>query len=308
MGWKNIIQGYKVIGESEVTKTFYVDANRTDDYIENGCIVRPFKTIQAAIAVANNHTVIRVAPGTYSGDITLNKPSLSLIGSGIENTILTGNLTAGSSIEQTLRDFKINPTGSLTIVSGASATNLRLYCPVIVSGTYSFNCDRVIISPVSGNVPLTISTTGTCSLHRGWIEAVGDISAIIQTNGTLSISHLTIENNSAGNSTINSTGGVSHLRDSIVINNGGGSAIILDNDGSSSVPNALNLIVAAGNIDCLAIPTYIEALNFIIFGALSGSALIYKPASRINNDSSVTGATVKDALEALDTRITALEP
>jgi hypothetical protein len=66
-----------------VTKTLYVDGNRTDSYTANGTILYPFKTIQAAInqviANADNATYIYnivISSTAYAESLTFNSTSL----------------------------------------------------------------------------------------------------------------------------------------------------------------------------------------------------------------------------------------
>ena len=284
---------------AQVTQTLYVDGNRTDSYIENGSITKPFKTIQAAIAAASGDTLINVAPGTYDGDIDLGLHVVSIRGSGLNATIFTGNITAGDRAH-TLEEFRIENTGSLTITDNIFAQNLHLQCAVTVSGSGFLEGKMLLIAPISGVVPLTINSTGGVVLTGSNITAIGDIHAIHQIAGTLVIFHSYIVNSSLANAVINSANGVCGLIDMTIGNSGFGVAISMDNDGSALQANTLNGIVCSGNIVCGTATTYVEGLNFVGFGALSGSALIYKPASRINNDSSVTGDTVKDALNNLN--------
>jgi hypothetical protein len=69
--------------------TIYVDRNRTDTYTQNGALLTPYKTIQAALNVANNDTTIMIAPGAYREHITVpDKDSLVICGSSELNTII----------------------------------------------------------------------------------------------------------------------------------------------------------------------------------------------------------------------------
>ena len=293
-------------GQSEVvTKTFWVDSNRTDTYIENGGITKPFKTVQAAIAVASGNCIINVAPGTYAGDIDLGLHVTTLRGSGLNATIFTGNIVAGDRAH-TLEEFRIQSTGSLTITDNVTAYNLHLQCALIISGSGSFDGRNVIVVPPSGTVPITMSSIGQCILTPGYISATGDVHAVDQSAGIVVLFHSYVTNNSFTTLTINSTGGVCSVIDTSVGNAGAGPAMNLDNDGSVISANTLNGVVCTGNIDCGIAHTYVEGLNFVVLGALSGSNLIYRPASHLDNDSSAPGATVKAALDGLDARITAL--
>lgn len=288
-----------------VTETFWVDSNRTDTYVENGGITKPFKTVQAAIVAANSDCLINVAPGTYIGDIDLGLHIVTLRGSGLNATIFTGNMVA-SDRAHTLEEFRV--TGSLTITDNVTAYNLHLQCALIISGSGSFDGRNVIVVPPSGTVPITMSSTGQCILTPGYISATGDVHAVDQSAGIIVLFHSYVTNNSFTTLTINSTGGVCGVIDTSVGNAGAGPAMNLDNDGSALSANTLSGVVCTGNIDCGIAHTYVEGLNFVVLGALSGSNLIYRPASHLDNDSSVPGATVKAALDGLDARITALEP
>ena len=255
-----------------------------------------YTTIQAAIAAAveGEETLIHVAPGTYDGDIDLGSNVVSLRGSGINATILTGNMTVGDRAH-TVKNLQITSTGSLVITNNLTASHLFLQCAVTVSGDASFEGWSVIISRTSG-VALTMSSTGLCSINAGYILTVA-ANAVYQTAGSLVIRNCMAINTSYVNPTINSTGGICVLMQITIANQGGGVAASLDNAGSATSANQVTDVAASGNVSCGTATTYIEGLNFVVFGSLSGSALIYRPASRIANDSSVPGATVKDALE-----------
>ena len=281
-----------------VTQTLYLDGSRTDAYTENGSITKPFKTIQSAVMSASGNVLINVAPGEYGGDFDLGLHVVSIQGSGINATFFTGNITAGDRAHS-LEDFRIKATGSLTITDTVFARNLHLQCAVIVSGTGFLDGTNIYIAPGSGVVPLTANSSGGVMLNEGSIVAHGNVNAINHSLGTIVLFHSYAVNSSLGNPAINSSGGVLGVIQTSVANAGLGTAISMDNDGAASKANTITGVVCSGNIVCGSATTYVEGLNFVGFGALSGSALIYRPASRIDNDSSVTGDTVKDALETL---------
>ena len=284
--------------DTQVTKVLYVDKNRTDSYTENGSLTKPYKTIQSAISIASGNVLINIAPGEYSGDFSLGVNVVGIRGSGINATFFTGNVTAGDRAHS-LDEFRIKSTGSLTITDNIFARNLHLECAVIVSGSGFLDGNNIYIKPISGVVPLTVTSTGGVMLNEGSIVASGNIYAINQSSGTVILFHSYAKNSSLTTSTINSSSGIFGAIDASVYNIGFGTAINMANSGSALAANTLNGVVCSGNIVCGSATTYVEGLNFVGFGALSGSALIYKPASRVKNDSSVTGTTVKDALETL---------
>jgi hypothetical protein len=284
---------------TQVTQILYVDVNRTDNYIENGSITKPFKTIQAAIIAASGNTLLDVSPGEYVGDINLGTTVTVLRGSGINATFLAGNVIAGDRAHS-LQELRIKNTGSLTVTDNLFARNLHLQCAVTVNGGF-LDGHNIYLAPDSDIVPLTVITGGGVMGNEISIVAQGNINAINQSAGTIVLFHGYVTNNSLAAVTIDSNGGVCGLIDMSVGNTGFGAAISMDNDGAALQANTLSGIVCSGNISCGAAHTYVEGLNFVGFGALTGTNLIYKPASRLNNDSSVAGSAVKDALETLDT-------
>ncbi|MBI2418168.1 MAG: hypothetical protein HYV28_09770 [Ignavibacteriales bacterium] len=85
-----------------------------------------FTSIQAAINAAITNDTVKVWPGVYVEQISLNK-NIRLLGSGYENTIITGNFSPTVSVSSgCIQWFKISSTtangihtsgGKLVIVS-----------------------------------------------------------------------------------------------------------------------------------------------------------------------------------------------
>lgn len=282
-----------------VTETLFVDGNRVDAYTEVGSIMKPYKTIQAAIAMASGDVIINVAPGTYDGDVDLGVNVVSIRGSGINATHFTGNITAGARAH-TLEEFRIKTTGSLTITDNIFATNLHIQGPVTVSGEGFLEGNLLYIAPDSGVVPLTVNSTGGTVLIRSSIIAQGNVHAIDHTSGTVILFHSYAKNSSFTTITIDSSGGACGLIDTDIYNVGFGSAVNLDNDGSALTANTLSGITCSGNISCGSAETYVEGLNFVGFGSLSGSNLIYRPASRLSYDNSISGLIATKVKTAID--------
>jgi nitrous oxidase accessory protein NosD len=88
-------------------------------------VVGPGQSIQKAINAAHSGDVIRIAPGTYAGGVTIDK-SVGLIGSGAGKTIIKGGgpvLTIGKAFarsEPKVTISKVKVTGGRTTSSPIS--------------------------------------------------------------------------------------------------------------------------------------------------------------------------------------------
>lgn len=131
------------------TKSVYVDGYRSDNYVANGSVFRPYKTIGAALsAITDNSSSkryeLQVAAGTYNEQVTL-KPYVSIHGASRLSTVITYSsghtiiagaaLASGSCRLSSLSITNTNAGGSHGI-NGTSGANLELF-DVYVSSTKS---------------------------------------------------------------------------------------------------------------------------------------------------------------------------
>jgi hypothetical protein len=125
------------------TKSIYVDGYRSDNYVADGSVFRPYKTITAALAAITdnsslNRYELNVAAGTYNEQLTL-KSYVSISGASRMSTIITYSLghtiiagVALSSGPCRLSSMSIMSTGDNPEIgdcgiSGTSGANLELY-------------------------------------------------------------------------------------------------------------------------------------------------------------------------------------
>jgi len=111
----------------QVKNKLYVDGNRTDTYVSDGSIIKPYKTIQAAIDAvvspsATNKYMIEIAPGAYySNPVAINKGFITFKGGGFNNARITGAITVtkisgGVGSEHVyLNGIRQKPTADYTI-------------------------------------------------------------------------------------------------------------------------------------------------------------------------------------------------
>ncbi|MDP2207861.1 MAG: pectinesterase family protein [Bacteroidota bacterium] len=83
-----------------------------------------YTSINAAIGVANSNDTVKVWPGTYLEQVTLNK-NIVLMGSGYENTIITGNFSPSITVSSgKLQWFRVTSlTGIGIMISGGTVNN-----------------------------------------------------------------------------------------------------------------------------------------------------------------------------------------
>lgn len=122
------------------TNVFYVDANFDGDETTVG----RFTTISAALAAASANTTIYIAPGTYSGDLSIADDGVKLIGAGmpqyddtgvdptlVGGTIITGLVHCNSRPGIEIRDLGVNVRGlsarNAITASNSSSGNINLH-------------------------------------------------------------------------------------------------------------------------------------------------------------------------------------
>jgi len=283
-----------------VTKVLYVDQNRSDTYTEDGSPSRPFKTISAAVAVATSSTTIRVIPGTtYVEDITL-PANVSLEGFGANYLTLDGDLTVSSGGQTSLRFLRVIGTGnSVTIDSNCILWDTYFSCATVVGGSATIQSYNAHIVPPAGVTALTMNSTGKFHSLISTIASTDDVPTIHQTAGTLVLNTVLVSGSRVG-PVILSEGGTVAILNTQALNMAGGIAIDGSaNSATGSNPNLISSVLAIGNIDFAAKPVLSDGAQFLGVGSLLGTAVTHRAASQIDNDSSLTGSTVKDALDSV---------
>ncbi len=279
--------------ETPSTGYVYVDKGRTDTYIENGSPERPFKTMSDAAADATSNQIIKIAPGTYSSNITLSN-GVSLIGSGIGKTVLTGTVATGTavhSIQELTLTNALNINGTVSVINVHSVGNV-----IINADAQTFN---FTIEAVTG--PALIVTNGIVSFVTSTISSA-DASAILQVSGKLAVTGCEIKSNHGFNPSIRSTGGTLNLNFSSITNLGGSIAINISNSASPVNMNTLTELITGGAIVCGTANTVV---NKVIASSLTGTALIlassefdgYTPNTP--GDWTISPTNVKDALDKI---------
>lgn len=129
----------------QVTKTLYVDKNRTDSYVENGSILKPYKSFTNLLAAGiPSVSVVQVAPGYYYEDVDL---------SGLLEVIIIGDNTRsgdGTRIAGTVTISNIATKVGLKGISVQPATDKIALDYVDGDNCYFQDC--VFRNPAGGAV------------------------------------------------------------------------------------------------------------------------------------------------------------
>lgn len=145
------------------TKVYFVDKNRVDSYVESGSIDKPYKTIQAAINVANatvpTHdaaVLILVATGRYTENITL-YPHISVVALDSSKNYMTevnGTLTyadgSGGTVGSNIAGWVGIDVLQGIIFNGSNPQQLRIS-----------NCE---VNRADTNAALRLNQTGSGSM------------------------------------------------------------------------------------------------------------------------------------------------
>ena len=154
-----------------LTSQYFVDANRTDDYTQDGNLLTPFKTLSAAYAAAK------------IGATRLNPKYINLLSSITENlTMDTGYVGLQGFTNSGVRaplylngTITIAPTAGTITDNFFGITNLAILKPEVTSG----NC----IDVLGGAVPLRVF------LESVWLQngSTGSFGVNINNTGTSSV-------------------------------------------------------------------------------------------------------------------------
>lgn len=293
----------------------YVDGSVSSS--GNGSVLKPFKTLAEAAAIAEDGDTVMVATGSYDEDVVF-APGVSVHGSSVK-AILKGNVVFGNeedSAEHTpvsVRDIQFgakNSTKKVMFFYTAELFNCVFYsvCEfdrngksmTLISCNFRAQSEQPAVK-FSGSLYTQLLGTDANS---------GSGRAMEIASGMATINDCVIKSANA-DATLNVLGTI-NLVASQVLNTAGGSSINMSSSAATAAnPNALSGAVCAGNIEAGSKPVIAEGV-LMASGSFNGNAIIMRKSSQIANDSEVEGATVKDALDNLfndlEESVESLEP
>lgn len=182
VGSSNIPSGAPLPRTTIVT----VDGNRTDSYVEDGSIARPYKTINTALtAITDNDSdhryVINIAPATYDEQITC-KDAVDLVGAS-RNGVRITNSTAAYTVRGT---SDIATIGARVDHLYIENTSMDGYSILLSNSASMFITDCTIYST---NSHALCSDNADCSVRSS--KLVSDTSDAVHavTSGEISLEH-----------------------------------------------------------------------------------------------------------------------
>jgi hypothetical protein len=278
---KKHTQNTDVYLSTQVTNVLYVDNKRTDTYTANGTITKPFKNIQDAIdaivdSSSTNKYCIEVAPGAhYTDPITINKIYITFKSSGVQGARITGLVTVTNPEAPTPSQITFN---GIRISGGL----LCLASDICINVVESFitGSDWIFTPTVSNDDEFLQVFGGVWYVNVTLV----DVYAYLMGGGYYSTFDVTNKEFNINNADINNPFQVT-LNGTVIASaygNRAGGSIFTVNSG------------AILNIDADTEGGSIVTVNS---GAIKNQTT---KSSNITNDSLVTGATVKDALETLE--------
>jgi len=274
---------------SQANQILYVDSNRADSYTEDGTINKPYKTLAGAVAVAGDKAFIRVSSGTYTENIALSG-NVSMIGMGIEKTILQGSITTGATGNCSLKE--LSAQGVITIQCDTVVTNVKSTASVNVAGNLkAYNFD---IASTTAHA-LAVSS-GLVIIENSAISTTDNASAVVHNGGNLVLENIEADNSSASNAAVDSSGGSIRILSSTLNNAGGGLAADLDNGAASGTPNVLMNVIHTGGISTGTAYTVQEGVEG---GDPTGTSFSKRPATQIgyDNTSGLEATNVQTAID-----------
>ena len=245
--------------------TVYIDMQRTDTYVEDGTISRPYKSMPAALASVSKASVIHVAPGTYtvSGGMTL--PNYPLVIYGNNATIVSdSDITVPNA---TFVRYDLNTVGNVVFSSSAAGRVLAYGGSITGNVTLNGLTDFKSVTLLGGTVTVN-STAQLLGIFCTFTSRVVGTGRILLENNNFNTGKTTplVYSTSPGSLV---------LVNNIITNTSTGGAVYCDN-GATTVPNMVSnnaLTTVSGNaVECGTAVTYYS--KNIIYGGLSGTGFL----------------------------------
>lgn len=211
----------------------WVDGTRTDSYVENGTVARPYKNLHDAVAIITTTTCIHIAPATYTETDDLTLPNVPIVIYGNGATIISTNtITINNPNFVRYNLF----TTAANVVYNNFATGAR--CLVQgggITGNITVNSYVEFTQCQLNGGTITVGATGQC------VCSLFSPTSKFVSAGILTMERINMNTNYAGY-LITSTAGQLTLVNCIIYNgsNNALAGAVSCNNGATTVPNLVS--------------------------------------------------------------------
>ncbi len=244
----------------------------------------PYQTIQAAITAAETTGVLEVVlirSGTYTEDLTFTNGLVALVGSGEQNTTISGTHTPPASGILDFRNIAFNDATAILSSAVAGTTTIKIsLCSFNVTNGYSFDLLNwtgsitICCSTNDGTDDGFLNNTGGAAFFASSTELGDGTANTLNLSGSFTVDNTRIECpvdiqlNSAGNIYGGSFTGTLTLSNNADVNCFGttfntGASIAITQNSSNSV------VLSNVTINSSAAPDVITGTGTVEFGSVS---------------------------------------
>ncbi len=308
-GWVPVT--YAALPATVGSTTFYVDGNRVDTYIADGSILRPYKTIGAALTAMSKAApyVLWINPGTSAyvdanPSVNANATAVTIFGNHAAWQIVSGAVTLPCPCTV----YDLNTTGTVNYTYTGTSRNYRYGGSI--NGSVTFSGNTTIWGGVFTNASVIFVANGA-NVVLDNCQVVGELVTQGATSQLTLQGGTTVTTASAAYNINVSAGGFLNLQ-GVTLSNGG-TAMNINAAGSATVanPNYIRGTTMNTGMFCGAAPTLVDqgsvipvstgtAINTFI-GVLYNAATAPLPTASVANvgmKAVVTDATAPSYLGA----------
>jgi hypothetical protein len=296
--------------DNPINNVLFISSGKGVDHADtDGSAIEPYKSIDYVLDTVfsgNNppeKTLLVLYPGEYgtigSSIVLQSNVYLTALDSNMGNTIVNYDITFNAD-GNSIKGIRFN--GTITTNAGLGIDLCEM------KGRFIANADAQLFnttfaqgsSYLNQNLPLITVTNGYVMITNGEVLAQNGNAVLSATGGIVAFVDANIEGNYTG-PLMTSSANVQLNGCQLTNNSTDGNAKLIDFSGGG----ALATVIGDGKTITLDTSSYI--MDGIFNATINGSGtFVFRSSDQIKNDSTVTGATVTDALDELQSQINAL--
>jgi hypothetical protein len=255
------------IRAGSVTSTYiYVDCNRTDSYVEDGTVDKPYKKFSTAVANVSSAFAVILAPGSYTETGDLSIPAYPMTVYGNKSTFTcSGTIT----VNEAHSIYDLNTVGSVVYAYTGSTRSMRIGGSINGTVTIQGGFPHFDSLNYTGAMTITGGTPYFRGITGGGRITVNGSSAILSINDANMNMSLVLAN-------VTVTAGQAIIKGGLFVNSGTTANIVFNNTNSLATAHDLTQIVCNYGIACGSAYTILAPDNII--PVATGSYLLSLPS------------------------------